>query len=145
MKNLVTAFVVLAPVLAFAEPNMQAGQYTVTTTMEMNGRQMPPRTHTHCATREHVGDAKTFLTKMQQDKSCQVENFKMAGQTASFDMTCSGRGGAMKGHVEATFNGKGVDSTMTMAMNNPKTGEAMNMKMITHSERTGDCTEAPAQ
>jgi hypothetical protein len=141
MKNLLIAVAALVPAVAFAEPKMQAGQYTVTITVEMNGRQMPPRTTSHCATREHVGDAKSFLKAMQQDKSCQIDNFKMSGSTASFDMTCTDRGQA-KGHVDATFTGKGVDSTMTMSMANPKTGEQMTMKMLTHSERTGDCPAA---
>jgi Protein of unknown function (DUF3617) len=137
MKKMLIATLLAIPGLAFAEPKLQQGQYTITRTMGMNGQQMPPQTSTFCATAEHVANAKSFLSQTH-DKSCQMDNFKLNGQKASFDIACNTRGMPTKGHVEAQFSSTGVDTSVTLQAQT-KNGP-MTITMTAHTVRTGDCT-----
>jgi len=135
MKIRAVVIVSLLGLAGAAWAKMKPGKYEVSMVMEMNGRQMPPRTETKCFT-EKDGEHTDWVKKMQRDPSCQMENLKNEGNHISFDMVCPKDHG--KGHGELNLTGEGMTMTMTMDMAGPK-GQQMSFKSEMKSHRVGDC------
>jgi hypothetical protein len=70
-------------------------------------------------------------------ESCEIKNFKMSGNTASYSMTC--KDPPMSADNQITFSGDGFKMDMTMAMAMGKTGQMSNMKQHMEGKYLGAC------
>lgn len=113
-----------------AGPQMNPGQWKITTTTEMAG--MPPQsvTHTQCMTSND-------LVPMSQNASqeCKISDIKKQGNTVSWKITCGGGSGKMNGTGSATYNG----DTMNGAMNMTIVSHGTNVKNKISGKRIGPC------
>ena len=118
---------------ATADNDVNEGLWEITTKLEIEGMSMTmaPITNTQCITKDML-----VPKSDQPGQECEITNQKTAGNTITYDMECSGPGGSMKGHGEATYTG----DTMTgkMEMNMPGQDD---MKMTTKmsGKRIGPC------
>ncbi|MFO7686413.1 MAG: DUF3617 family protein [Desulfobacterales bacterium] len=125
----VVFFVTLAATV-WAGPQMNPGNWEITTTTEMAG--MPPQTltHTQCITNEDLvpmsGDA---------NQECQVTDVQMNGNTVSWKITCGGQGGGMSGTGQVTYEGDRMHGTMQMTI----AGYGTQVKNTLSGRRVGDC------
>jgi hypothetical protein len=69
-------------------------------------------------------------------ENCEIKNFKMAGNTASYTMICKG-GPDMIADNTITFREGGY--TMDMKMQMDRGGQAMNMKQHMEGKYLGPC------
>lgn len=121
-----------APGLAGAGPNMQEGQWEITTTVDMPGMPgaMPPMKHTQCITKN---DLVPRPRSNQGNQDCTVTDMKTSGNTVTWAMTCKG-GGDMTGRGAITYSGDTFAGTFTMQMQG---GMKMTQKM--KGRRLGAC------
>jgi hypothetical protein len=130
---LTALFCLLFTTTATADTDMKEGLWEITTKIEMEGMPMTmaPITNTQCLTKDML-----VPKSDQPGQECKITNQKITGNTISYDMECSGPGGNMKAHGEATYNG----DTMTgkMEMNIPGQGD-MKMTMKMTGKRIGPC------
>ena len=120
-----------------AAPNMQDGQWEITTKMEMRG--MPahmsrPITYTHCMTRENA-----VPQQREKNKDCVMKDQKISGNTVSWEMVCKDkRGEVMESSGKITYRGDKFDGTMKATMTGKETGKmVVNYKM--NGRRLGPC------
>lgn len=127
MRKYSVAFLVLGiPMLVTPALAMhgKAGLWQITATMNMPGMaaQIPPaqlaqmRAHgiripannsittTHCMTAQDVAMDKPPPMDKGRAKACKMQNLKVAGQTVSADMVCSGANMAGTGHFAMTYD-----------------------------------------
>ena len=118
---------------ATADNDVNEGLWEITTKLEIEGMSMTmaPMTNTQCITKDML-----VPKSDQPGQECEITNQKTTGNTISYDMECSGPGGSVKGHGEATYTG----DTMTgkMEMNMPGQGD-MKMTMKMSGKRIGPC------
>lgn len=118
---------------ATADNDVNEGLWEITTKLEIEGMSMTmaPMTNTQCITKDML-----VPKSDQPGQECEITNQKIAGNTLTYDMECSGPGGSMKGHGEATYTG----DTMTgkMEMNMPSQGD-MKMTAKMSGKRIGPC------
>ena len=124
---------------------VKEGQYESTMEMDMSGIPGMPKgmgaqkhTFSQCVTAQDIekGDVTRGRGQDGKPNNCEIKNFKMSGNTASYTMVCKG-GPDMTGDVKMTFVPNGYDMDMKMAMNHG--GQVMNMNQKMQSRRTGDC------
>ena len=124
---------------------VKEGQYETTMEMDMSGIPGMPKgmgmqkhTFSHCVTAEEIekGDVTKGRGRDGKPNNCEIKDFKMSGNTASYTMLCKG-GPDMTGDVKMTFVPNGYDMDMKMAMN--QGGQVMNMNQRMQSRRVGDC------
>ena len=120
-----------------AAPNMQDGQWEITTKMEMRG--MPahmsrPITYTHCMTRDNA-----VPQQREKNKDCVMKDQKISGNTVSWEMVCKDkRGEVMESSGKITYRGDKFDGTMKATMTGKETGKmVVNYKM--NGRRLGPC------
>jgi hypothetical protein len=116
-----------------AQSPMRAGQWEVTTQMEMAGAQMPPMKATQCVTPEQLKNPEAALPTGPNQAGCKMSDYKITDNKVSWKTTCSQ---GMSGTGEIAFEGDTYQGVMKMAM--PPQGE-MTMKLS--GKRTGDCTK----
>jgi len=124
------------PAVALAVPNMEEGNWEVTTKMEMVGMPMamPPQTVNHCMTKkDDVPDMS------QRDQRCSLMEHKVEGNSVSWKMQCKGQEGTMNGTGRITYAGKTYTGTMQMIMTEPGGGEAMTINYQMQGRHTGPC------
>jgi len=121
-----------------ATPNMQDGQWEITTKMEMRG--MPahmsrPITHTHCMTRDNA-----VPQQREKNKDCVMKDQKVAGNTVSWEMVCKSKDGSvMESTGKITYRGDKFDGAMKAIMTSKESGKmVVNYKM--NGRRLGPCT-----
>lgn len=85
--------------LVFAQ-EMKPGLWEITTTMKMQGMQMPGQKFTHCYTAQDVASGKQY----SGDQKCTISNLKTAGGNVSYDMACTTDGGKMSGSVKGSMS-----------------------------------------
>jgi len=121
-----------------AAPNMREGMWEITTKMEMAGMPggMPPQVVKHCVTKKDIENPQKFAQGGPGSEHCQVSNYQLKGNTASWDMACKG-GEEMTGSGTITFSGDSYASTTRMAMKSG--GQTQNMTMHSAAKRVGDC------
>ena len=130
---LATLFTLLSATTAAADYDINEGLWEITTKVEMEGMPMTmaPFTNTQCITKD------TLVPKSDQPgQECKLINQKITGNTITYDMECSGPGGSMKGHGEATYTGDTMTGKMEMKM--PSQGD-MKMIMKMSGKRIGPC------
>jgi hypothetical protein len=126
---------------------VKEGQYETTMEMDMSGIPGMPKgmgtqkhTFTHCVTADDIEKGKVTKGGGRDGKSpenCEVKDFKMSGNTASYTMECKG-GPDMTADAKMTFVENGYDMDMKMAMN--QGGQVMNMNQKMKSRLVGPCT-----
>jgi hypothetical protein len=92
-------------------PNMQEGEWEITTQVEMAGMpmNMPPVTHRQCLTQDD------FIPQdSQPGNECKISNVKVSGDTVTWVMQCSGQGGETKGTGEITYSGTSFKGVIKM-------------------------------
>lgn len=123
-----------------AAPNMKDGLWEITMKMEMPGMPagMKPQVLQQCITKKDLEDpSKTAPSGGDpRDNRCQVTDYKMQGNTASWNMACKGEG-AMTGSGTATYSGTSYTGTNKMTMK--RGGQAQTMTMQYSGRRLGDC------
>ena len=119
---------------AWAGPQMNPGQWEITTKTEMAG--MPPQsiTHAQCITNDDP-------VPMSDDASreCQVSDIVTNGDTISWKITCGGQGGQMKGTGQITYHGDTMEGTMHMAI----AGSNVQVTNYLTGRRIGNCSGQP--
>lgn len=140
MKNLLSAlFLTIAfPATVWAgQSSMQPGLWEITTEMEMPGMPMklPPQSIRHCYTAKELADGRNAVPQ-SGDGNCQVKNYRMSGNTASWEIECIGES-AMHGKASMTISPTRYTGKMEAVMSSP----GGDMKMTTHwrAHRIGDC------
>jgi uncharacterized protein DUF3617 len=141
MKKIVLVAALAVPLVAFAKGAQKPGNWHITVEMELVGMPMkpPPQSFDKCVTPEQAEDPKKALK--EQSKDCDPADVKVDGNKVTYKVTCHKNGGTQTGAGEIVYAGDSYTGTMTMEMNNPRTGQPM--KMIQHmtGQRTGDCAK----
>ena len=120
---------------------LKPGMYE--TRMEMQIPGMPAgmgkqnMTVQNCVTAEDI-DAGQMGKKEGMPKDCEVKNFKMSGNTASYTTECKGNM-KMTADNHITFRDNGYTLDMKMAMN--QGGQVMNMQQKMEARYLGPCTK----
>lgn len=115
--------------------DMKPGLWEISTTMKMQGMEMPGGKFTHCYTAKEVADGKQF-TGDEQSK-CTIANMKAAGGNISYDMSCAIDGGKMTGSVKGKMSPTAYEFDQKMRMT-PDQGMG-EMHSIIKARRLGDC------
>lgn len=114
---------------------MKPGLWEITTTMQMQGMQMPGQKFTHCYSAQDVAAGKQY---QGDDKSkCTISNMKTGGGSVSYDMACAFEGGKMTGSVKGTMSPTAYSFDQKMRMT-PDQGMG-EMHSIIKGRRLGDC------
>ena len=121
-----------------AAPNMQAGLWEITTKMEMAGMEgmpaMPPQTIRQCIRPADVQSGTATVPK--GDPKCEIKDYKMQGNTASWRMECKGPN-AMSGNGTVTYSGSSYSGQTQFSMK--EQGQTMTMNHAFSGKRVGDC------
>ena len=122
---------------------MKEGQYETKMEMEMPGMpaNMGKQTHTfsNCVTKEDIEGGK--IGKGRDGKmpdNCEVKNFNMSGNTATYTTVCKGDP-EMTADSKITFSDAGYTMDMKMAMK--QRGQVMNMTQKMEGRYVGPCTK----
>jgi len=106
---------------------------------------MPPgmgkQSHTfqHCVTAEDINRGEVGKGgRDNMPKNCEVKDFRMSGNTASYRMVCTGER-PMEAENRVTFEGNGYTMDMKMAMN--QRGQPMHMTQHMQARYLGACTK----
>lgn len=128
-----TCLVVFCAATVHATPNMTPGLWEITTKSGIQG--MPATTMTQCVRPADIQDSKRAVP--QQDPKCEMKDYKLQGNTASWRFECKGPE-AMSGSGSITYSGNSYSGTTKMSMK--QQGQVMNMPQTTYSgRRIGDC------
>jgi len=134
LQRIFSTLVVLLTAVSFSfaasGPDMNEGLWEITTTMKMQGMNMPSHTHTQCITKDDL-----VPRSSQPGQECTISNYEVEGNTVSWSIRCSTQGGEMNGTGKITYRGDSFDGTMDMTM--PGSGA----EVVTHmsGRRIGDC------
>jgi len=124
--------------VAHAAPGqMQPGLWEITTRMEMPGMPMtmPAQIKKHCYTKQDV-ESGIRTAPRADDKNCVIKNYKVKGNTASWDVACTGKDG-FTGSAVATTTSTSYSGQMKMKMKHD--GETMETTHLWIGKRVGDC------
>ncbi len=138
MKKFAASFLfAFCTTAAFAGANMQPGLWEITTKVEMAGMpgNLPPTTIRHCV---KAADIETGRHAIPQniDKKCEMQDFKVQGNTSSWSMVCKGEN-AMSGSGTISYSGNSYSGNSKMTMTHG--GHTMNMSQTYSGKRLGDC------
>ena len=117
---------------------MKEGLYETTMEMEMPG--MPPgmgkqqMKQQHCVTSQDIEGGK--MGKGDMPKNCEVKDFNMSGNTATYKTVCKGDP-EMTTDSKVVFNDTGYKMDMKMAMK--QGGQVMNMSQKMEARYIGAC------
>jgi len=124
---------------------MKAGLYEYRVDMDMGQMPgMPPgmgkqhHTMQHCVTAEDInkGEVGRGGRDGKMPQNCEMKNFKMSGDTASYTMVCKG-GPDMTADNRIAFRNDGFSMDMNMSMD--QGGHPMHMKQHIESRYLGAC------
>lgn len=135
---ILAAGLLAAPAWA-AAPNMKEGLWEITTKTEMAGVPggMPPMTVKQCITRKDLDDPRrTTPGNDPKDNRCQVTDYKVQGNTATWNMACKGEG-AMTGSGTITYSGTSYTGTSRMKMKQGGQDHAMTVHYT--GRHLGEC------
>lgn len=91
----------------------------------------------HCVTPKDIEQGQVGKGRDSKGPSnCEMQDFKMSGNTATYRMVCKGEG-AMTADNKITFVPDGFDMTMKMAMD--RGGQKMNMTQNMQGRYAGPC------
>ena len=135
------AAMVLSGIAHAAAPNMKEGMWEITMKMEMHGMPagMPPQVMQKCFTGKDLEDPRrTVPSGGPGDSGCQVTDYKMQGNTATWNMACKGEG-AMTGSGSITYSGTSYTGTNRMTMT--EGGNSQTMTMHYSGRHLGACAK----
>jgi hypothetical protein len=123
---------------------VKPGMYEYRMEMDMGAVPgMPPgmgkqsHTFSHCVTPEDIQKGEMGRNdRGRMPKDCDVKDFHMSGNTATYKMVCTGEHN-MTADNRITFNGDGYDMNMVMDMN--EGGHPMHMKQHIQAKYAGAC------
>jgi hypothetical protein len=123
---------------AAADPSkMQPGLWEITSEVDMPGMPMklPPQTMQHCYTAADLEQGKNAVPQSQQS-NCKVTDYKIDGNTATWEMECTGPT-PMHGTGTMTTDATSYSGSMHSVMQGPNG----NTEMTTHwhAKRIGAC------
>jgi Protein of unknown function (DUF3617) len=132
MRTITTSLllaIVLSGIAHAAAPNMKEGLWEITTKMEMPGMPtgMPPQVMQQCFTGKDLEDPRKTAPGGPGDSSCQMTDYKMQGNTATWNMACKGEG-AMTGSGSITYSGTSYAGTNRMTMTHGGSTQTMTMQ-----------------
>lgn len=123
-----------------AKGKIKPGLYEYKMQMEIPGMPagMAPQQMTmqHCVTQKDIDDGGFAKGKDPNQQNCEVRDFKMSGNTATYTMECKGQQ-QMRADVKMNFVDNGFKSEMKMSMNHG--GQVMNMNQKMESRLLGPC------
>jgi hypothetical protein len=123
-----------------AAPNMKDGLWEITMKMDMPGMPagMKPQVLQQCITKKDLEDPRKTAPSGSdpRDNRCQMTDYKIQGNTASWNMACKGEG-AMTGSGTATYSGTSYTGTNRMTMK--RGGQVQTMTMQYSGRRLGEC------
>lgn len=91
----------------------------------------------HCVTQKDIEQGQVGKGRDgKANSNCEMKDFKMSGNTATYKMVCKGEG-AMTADNKITFVSDGFDMTMKMAMD--RGGQKMNMTQNMQGRYAGPC------
>jgi hypothetical protein len=134
-----SAAAIAASPLDQLKSKMKEGLYETTVEMEMPG--MPANkgkqatTYQKCVTAEDLEKGGAGRDGKAPEK-CEMKNFKMSGNTASYTMVCSGKS-ETTADSKITFGDGGYKMDMKMTMN--RNGKVMNTTHHMESRYLGPC------
>ena len=117
---------------------MQPGLWEINMKMEMAGMPgggMPQTTMRQCIRPTDIEDARRTIPQ-NNDSKCEMKDYKMQGNTASWRMECKGPN-AMSGTGNITYSGASYTGTTKLAMK--QGGQMINMTQVYSGKRVGDC------
>lgn len=137
--SLLATALVSAPAHA-AAPNMKDGLWEITVKMDMPGMPagMKPQVMQQCFTKKDLEDPRKTAPSGgdPKDNRCQMTDYKMQGNTATWNMACKGED-AMTGSGSMTYSGTSYSGTNKMTMK--RGGQAQNMTMNYSGRHLGEC------
>ena len=139
IRTFLLTAVALSAVAHAAAPNMKEGLWEITMKMEMPGMPggMPPQVMQQCLTKKDLEDPrKTAPGGDPGDSRCQMTDYKMQGNTATWNMSCKGEG-AMKGSGSFTYSGTSYTGTNRMTMT--EGGNTQTMTTHYSGRHLGEC------
>jgi len=133
------AFTSIARATEFiAEPGMWRG----TTTIERDGRKMPPQTHDHCVTAKEMDDEMKKLSQgpinSSPEETCKKVKFEQTYKSIKWRVECTGRM-AMNGDGSIMFD-SGRHYTGTVTMTGNMMGRPINNIIHLEGQRISACT-----
>jgi len=119
-----------AMVYAGSGVDVNDGLWEITTTVKMQGMEIPPQTFTQCITKN---DMVPQNNNPDQQGNCTVSDVRTIGNTVSWTVVCKTEGGEMKGHGKITYQGN--------RFSGESTSEMMGMVIVTemNGKRIGPC------
>jgi len=125
---------------------VKEGMYEYKMDMDMGAIPgMPPgmgrQTHTiqHCVTADDIHRGEVGRSdRNNMPKDCEIKDFRMSGNTATYKMVCSGQH-PMSSDNRITFQGDGFTSDVNMTMS--QGGHPMNMKQHMTARYLGACNK----
>ena len=125
-----------APAALAAPPEMQPGLWEISSKMESPGMpRMPPQVMRHCYTKKDLEDAQRTVPR-GEDKSCQVRDYKLQGNTATWNIECKGET-SMTGSGTMTFAAQAYSGSMKSRSRHD--GRTIEMTQSWSAKRIGDC------
>lgn len=138
----VLATAILAVAAHAATPNMKEGLWEITMTMDIPG--VPPganapRTMQQCIGKKEIEKpgGTPGAGPDQMSKDCQVSDYKMQGNTATWKMACKGQN-EMTGSGSMTYGGTSYSGKNTFTMKN-QGGPPQTMSMAYSGKYVGPC------
>jgi uncharacterized protein DUF3617 len=122
-----------------AAANMKEGLWEITMKMEAPGMPagMKPHVMQQCITKKDLDDPrKTMPGNDPKSDRCEVSNYKVQGNTATWNMACKGQD-AMTGSGSVTYNGTSYSGTNKMTMK--QGGQLQTMTMHYTGKHLGEC------
>lgn len=140
----VTTCVLAAAVLSggahAAAPNMKDGLWEITVKTDMPGMPagMKPQVVQQCITKKDLEDPRKTAPSGgdPKDSRCQMTDYKMQGNTATWNMACKGED-AMTGSGSVTYGGTSYSGTNKMTMK--RGGKDQTVTMQYAGKHIGDC------
>lgn len=122
-----------------AAPNMKEGLWEITSKTEMAGMPggMKPMVVRQCIAKKDLDDPrKTTPGADAKDNRCQVTDYKVQGNTATWNMACKGEG-AMTGSGSVTYSGTAYTGVSKMKMKQGGQDHAMTIHYA--GKHLGEC------
>ncbi len=112
-------------------PDINEGNWDITISMSMQGKQIPSETHSKCIKKEDIMPFDSNSQSNEADSDCKPKNVEISGNKVTWIMDCNG----MTGNGEINYNGDTFKGDIII---NSAQG-----KMTQHLEgkRTGPCEE----
>jgi len=135
------AGLVSSPAASADLPNMEEGLWEVTTMVEISGPAKKQREYTlkHCITKKDIEQGKGRMHQPDlHHKDCQVKNYKVEGNQASWNIVCGGNNPTI-GTGSVTYSGTSFSGTNKTIIG--KQGQEKEITETFSGNRIGACPQ----